>query len=434
MNKLFLMFCLLLCSPLHSETEHHNLKNTVDLAILSYDNTIEPAGEKLSTRTSEHFVALFKRGITIAVVSPQNREFLEINLVKPLLAYLKEYKEDLTLNGKLLLFPSGGKECYRAGPQGSLDKLVYQIDSQDFSHTYARDYILKTLKPELEAATGKIIGTSSILVAGAKMGQSEGENSDSGLFIKGATNLALGQEAIDGCDSTYLGKLNEGLASWMKKYRATHPHDRDQCPTMTIQTLEAVHKLSSEIVQATSKDDLLVFVGQTPAYLYPVVKEQRNAKLIAISRSKPAKTIAPDQEQLQNFCQYLASEGLTSEVLKSKNLVLIDHSYMGRAIKAVTETLNRCVQSPEDTVFRYFNFASDWHISHNKIRALDHRYLSLDKTFRVSHMAMMNIASKETLPRLVEEYPVEKWLRPPDFSLTPAAKQCIQKVVSYQGH
>ena len=482
----------------------HSYENPIDLALLDYDNTLEPTKTQLSSKSADHLHALFKRGIDVAVITMQHRERIENCLVKPLVSFLQEQDADMSVLEQLHVFPSGGQEYYQVNKDGlegpnfklglsaakiaeikeiaksktnchkisdrntfvslnfktetelktardifnadpSIEVYHYQyaeepkygyfihIRSTDFSKSHARNYVLAYIKPKLEDKKNRKIEVGNILVAGDKLGFSPGENDDIGLFIPGAINLALGKESIDGCDKTYLGQYEKGLDKWLENYRYANPHDSDPCPSLNPESVTGVHKLAEEVLAATHEDDLIVFLGQTPAYIYPLIEAKRQVKLIAISRTKPAKTIEPNQEQLESFCQYLDSEGLNPQVLKKKNLVLFDHSYKGKAIKAITKIFNTCANSPSPIKFRFINFASELHLSKNKILPLDDaEYLRLDKLLSCSHNTMMTLANKKILPRLISDYPCEDWLNPPVIFDNEETRSCMNKVKQFR--
>ncbi|NRA45256.1 MAG: hypothetical protein HRU09_09910 [Oligoflexales bacterium] len=264
------------------------------------------------------------------------------------------------------------------------------------------------------------------------MGTSAGEDDDLGLFIPGAVNLSLGKEAAEGCDASFLGQYEKGLARWFEHHRYVQSHDDDQCPTLNTEALSGIHKLAREVIASTHKNDVIVFLGQTPAYIYPLVKPHRQSTLIAISRTKPAKTIEPDAEQLQHFCKYLESEGLSSDVLKSKNLVLVDHSYHGNAIEAITKTFNSCAKANNTIKFRFINFASEQQLAAHEIAPLDnHRFIQLEKVLNCSYLTMRAIAKKDILPRLISDYPCEDWLSPPPSVDNAETKACVEKVEKF---
>ena len=501
--RLFIKNLLILCLCLSGSLMAQSYNQPIDLALLDYDNTIEPTKGKLSLRSAEHFHALFKRGVDIAVVTMQHRSRIESCLVSPLIDYLKEQKADFSLLTQLHIFSSGGQEYYqvdRSGLKGPIYKIglsnekrqsisklakaktnclgvsdrntflslnyksmadlqaAQKLFTQDpgleaiharypkepkyghflhlrspgFSKSYARDYILENIKPMLEHKKNRQVKPEHILVAGDKMGVLDGENDDMGLFIPGAINLALGKEADDRCDPIYLGQYQKGLARWLENHRYSQHHEADQCPTLHPHALAGIHKLATQVIDGTQEDDMVIFLGQTPAYLYPLVAAHRQAKLIAISRTKPEKTIDPTPEQLDHFCHYLESEGLSPEVLRSHKLVLIDHSYHGNAIKAITKTFNSCAKASKPVVFRFINIASDQQIAGNEIASLDgYEFIHQEKLLTCDYLTMRAIAKKDILPRLVSDYPCEDWLSPPHSIDNEETRACIAKVKKF---
>ena len=124
--RFVIFFCLNLAASSGAQTYDRH----IDLALLDYDNTIEPTKTKLSFRSAEHFHAMFKRGVEIAVISMQHRERIESCLVKPLIEFLNEQKADLSLLDQLHVFSSGGQEYYQVKQLG-LEGPIYRLGLTD---------------------------------------------------------------------------------------------------------------------------------------------------------------------------------------------------------------------------------------------------------------------------------------------------------------
>lgn len=96
-------------------------------------------------------------------------------------------------------------------------RVVY-VNNVAGKKTVARDYVLGELRNKIFKQTGEKISRRDILVVGDSMGTKPGKNNDTDMFIFGANNYALGEEAAFGTDTKYLGQYTEGFASLIKTF------------------------------------------------------------------------------------------------------------------------------------------------------------------------------------------------------------------------
>ena len=200
---------------------------------------------------------------------------------------------------------------------------------------------------------------------------------------------------------------------------------KDPCPEIDLGLSSTLVALSDNLIKATTEHETLLLVGQSPAYLRPLLeKGHRKTIQIAVSRSKPSKTLAPTEAQQKFYCQYLEKLGVDANLLQNEKLVLIDHSFSGKSLGKFAEVLNKC--SKKNVTYRFINFASAKHIGQHRIHNPDAKLVSTISIFGVPHRQMMTFADE--LPRTVPEYPVELWTKFPDPSIMPEGRACYQKM------
>lgn len=201
--------------------------------------------------------------------------------------------------------------------------------------------------------------------------------------------------------------------------------NKELCPQIDRDLSSTLVALADNLIKATSEKDTLLLVGQSPAYLKPLLeKGNRKTIQIAVSRSKPAKTLNPNEEQLKFYCDYLAKMGVNENLLQNENLILIDHSFSGKSLGRFAEVLNKCIK--KDMVYRFINFASAKHIGQHRIHNPDAKVVNTISIFGVPHRQMMTFA--DDLPRTIPEYPVELWKSMPDPGVMSEGKACYQKM------
>ena len=101
-------------------------------------------------------------------------------------------------------------------------KHVLHIKLASASKAIGREYVLRTVADEIRRETGERVARDQILVAGDRMGTSAGQKDDASMFIFGATNMALGSEAMPGADRSCLNGGHEAFGKVLHRMRRAH--------------------------------------------------------------------------------------------------------------------------------------------------------------------------------------------------------------------
>ncbi len=201
-------------------------------------------------------------------------------------------------------------------------------------------------------------------------------------------------------------------------------------------------KLAAEQVKAiTRSDEILVLVGQSPAYLLPFLEREREALGIAMSgvvriddgviskkdQIRPwfgsdfsfrrqlfalEEGTLPKKEHLSNYCHYLFKSGLSEEKVKSGKLVLIDHSHTGQSITSFAKILNHCAKVAAPSPYPFINLISLAQSSGGWIQAPSSTYVRTREKLIIKHLVEL---ANDEVPRVVPNYPHWNWDREPDF-------------------
>ena len=97
-------------------------------------------------------------------------------------------------------------------------KKSFHIKMSDTNKVIARTKILGPILRTLRSRVGKEISRSEMAVFGDKLGTTPGDNDDSGLFILGSRNYAVGKEARPGADTIYLNTCASGIEKWFEQH------------------------------------------------------------------------------------------------------------------------------------------------------------------------------------------------------------------------
>lgn len=148
-------------------------------------------------------------------------------------------------------------------------------------------------------------------------------------------------------------------------------------------------KVSQQILNITSKNDILILIGETPAYLKPFLEKERKVFNLPFS-SKPFacinpltgktddnyKIFIPELDQTKSYFEHLEKTFLTSNFVKDNwfNIILIDRSH-GQSIAGASIFFNRyvgnihlenpCVDITGAQPLQFINLSSKEHIFTN---------------------------------------------------------------------
>lgn len=94
-------------------------------------------------------------------------------------------------------------------------KRVLHIRPAGISKVNARQFLLQKIKRALIREKNQTLLPADIVTAGDKMADLHGNSDDSGLFIMGAVNFALGDNACPGARTDFLNQYSEGFTRWI---------------------------------------------------------------------------------------------------------------------------------------------------------------------------------------------------------------------------
>jgi hypothetical protein len=210
-------------------------------------------------------------------------------------------------------------------------------------------------------------------------------------------------------------------------------------------TLEVI-KAAELLIDNTSEEDVLLFLGQTPNYIFNIVKNHRTSIAIPISGRPFGDTYnIPRREELDNYCVLLETLGVTRELFIKKDVIFIDHSHTGVSITAFARLIMRCVGLIDkystnvldnNWVFRFINIVSNVQYP-NWITAPDRNfintigYLIMPNLVAFANENTKPIGSSYCIPRSIPEYPYFKWNCPPDYSAVKEGTRCVEQLVQF---
>ncbi|MEX0595062.1 MAG: hypothetical protein WD512_01075, partial [Candidatus Paceibacterota bacterium] len=214
-----------------------------------------------------------------------------------------------------------------------------------------------------------------------------------------------------------------------------------QCPSLTFDLIQEIVQGAQEIVNNTSPSDYLIFIGQSPHYLYPLVRLQRNAIAVPISGLWISYNMRDRSEKntvkLDKYCCLLESLGLTKQILEEKRIIMIDHSHSGISISDYAELLLRCFgyinrdsitsYSKFDHRIRFINIISPLQLRSKIIKYPNH----VVKTILYLLMPHLVQFANSEYPRTIPSYAYDKWDEDPQFSSyneSIQAQECINKI------
>jgi len=183
-------------------------------------------------------------------------------------------------------------------------------------------------------------------------------------------------------------------------------------------TILAAHLL----MRKTTPNKTLLFIGNTPNYLYHIVRQNgRNAISVPFSGrpydvNRTSKlTLVPTPSQIENYTKLLASLGVTAELVSSENIILVDFTPSGKSSKAFVETLRNCFKLgkvPIDMILVFgTSLTTDPRDRYLQLmKMIDHSYINI---IGILGWSYLDKVANDKYPRTVPFYPVSEWNNPP---------------------
>ena len=198
---------------------------------------------------------------------------------------------------------------------------------------------------------------------------------------------------------------------------------------MDLSDLFELEKIANDLVTATDPNATLVFIGQSPAYIRVAIGNRR--KIIQVSSQILSKYMPDkvDPELARNYCKYLASIGITKELLESdrvtqdKKIVasqdirthrvvpFIDFTESGSGINSFAELLKFCY-GPSVIPIKVIVLLYKSQINYLNVISLPN--IVIVGEIYITKSLLQKLAN-EKYPRIVPSYLNENWGRLPDY-------------------
>jgi hypothetical protein len=220
-------------------------------------------------------------------------------------------------------------------------------------------------------------------------------------------------------------------------------HESERLSEVSDELASELKVAADQVKAMTRADEVLVLVGQSPAYLLPFLEKERQAFGVAMSgrvwiqdgitlksqklrresrftswlHMKSPRFVAvegtpPKMGHLDLYCRYLAVSGLSEEVIRSSRVVLVDHSHTGQSITTFAKILNFCGKVTEPKPFPFINLISalqsrgDWIIDPPSF------YITVRGRVILKHLIEW---ANDYVPRVIPRFPHWEWSQFPDF-------------------
>ena len=186
------------------------------------------------------------------------------------------------------------------------------------------------------------------------------------------------------------------------------------------------------ILGITSKNNIMIFVGQSPHYFSHLVAKHRTTISVAFSgRAFIDQYSIPNTEQKIGYKSYLESLGLSKEFIEknSGNIILVDHSHSGESPQLFVKTLETIldVKLTGKSKLKFINLISPEQASNNTVWIRDPPewiittigYIVLPNLIAFSNEGQLPKTRLKThtqsIPRSIPSYPFFKWEKPPSY-------------------
>ena len=206
-------------------------------------------------------------------------------------------------------------------------------------------------------------------------------------------------------------------------------------PVFDLKLILEVIKASNLLIDKTNKNDILIFIGQSPDYLSHIVKTKRRVISVPFSgRPFGDEYSTPDDDNIYKYCDFLRTLGINETLLQSENVILVDHTHSGQSPELFVKVLQTCFNCYE--CFKFINIVSNLQYNLGAITSSRPAYIQT-----IGYLLMPNLVafanegnpnnSEHTIPRSVPHYPHWKWNSPPDYSGLIEGTFCAKKILLY---
>ena len=218
------------------------------------------------------------------------------------------------------------------------------------------------------------------------------------------------------------------------------------CPAFNLDIILEIIEASNVLINNTKKDDILIFIGQSPNYLSHIIKKYRKTFVVPFSgRVYSDEYSIPKSKNINNYSNMLNDIGITRKLFDSNNIIFIDHSHTGETPCLFAKIILRCLGYISkysynlheycEKKFNFINIVSNEQYP-SWIKIPSKNYINL-----IGYLLMPNLVafanesspknSIHKIPRSVPHYPHYRWNESPDYTTVIEGEHSIMKLILF---
>ncbi len=218
------------------------------------------------------------------------------------------------------------------------------------------------------------------------------------------------------------------------------------CPAFNLDIILEIIEASNVLINNTKKDDILIFIGQSPNYLSHIIKKYRKTFVVPFSgRVYSDEYSIPKSKNINNYSNMLNDIGITRKLFDSNNIIFIDHSHTGETPCLFAKIILRCLgyiskysynlNEYSEKKFSFINIVSNEQYP-SWIKIPSKNYINL-----IGYLLMPNLVafanesppknSIHKIPRSIPHYPHYRWNESPDYTSVIEGKHSIMKLILF---
>ena len=221
--------------------------------------------------------------------------------------------------------------------------------------------------------------------------------------------------------------------------------NKGSCSEFDINLLFQLTKAAKVLIANTLPSDVLLFLGNTPNFLYHILKQNGRKNVIEVPFSgRPYELNRntqmpnnPTNSGLKNYCSLLTELGITKDLITSNNLYIVDYTTTGISIVAFIKILHICFEVPvaEQKPIKMImlqDTSTTMEPRYRIAKILESLRTSKKKPY-VNLVSILGVSKLDGLandryPRTVPYYPSSKWnMRPEEIDDI----GCIRKLLYF---
>lgn len=218
------------------------------------------------------------------------------------------------------------------------------------------------------------------------------------------------------------------------------------CPAFNLDIILEIIEASNVLINNTKKDDILIFIGQSPNYLSHITKKYRKTFVVPFSGKVYSDEYSiPKSKNINNYSNMLNNIGITRKLFDSNNIIFIDHSHTGETPCLFAKIILRCLGYISkysynlneycEKKFNFINIVSNEQYP-SWIKIPSKNYINL-----IGYLLMPNLVafanesppknSIHKIPRSVPHYPHYRWNELPDYTTVIEGEHSIMKLILF---